>query len=79
MDYIPITEKDTKKMLDSIGVNSISELVREFIPAIPSKLNLPQAKSEFELVCHMKGLAETNNVLRCFAGAGVTITISRRL
>ena len=70
MDYIPITEKDTKKMLDSIGVNSISELVREFIPAIPSKLNLPQAKSEFELVCHMKGLAETNNVLRCFAGAG---------
>ena len=70
MDYIPITEKDTKKMLDSIGVDSISELVREFIPAIPSKLNLPQAKSEFELVCHMKGLAETNNVLRCFAGAG---------
>jgi glycine dehydrogenase subunit 1 len=70
MDYIPITGKDTKKMLDSIGVDSISELVREFIPAIPSKLNLPQAKSEFELVCHMKGLAETNNVLRCFAGAG---------
>lgn len=70
MNYIPITEKDTKKMLDSIGVDSISELVREFIPAIPNKLNLPQAKSEFELVCHMKGLAETNNVLRCFAGAG---------
>jgi glycine dehydrogenase subunit 1 len=70
MDYIPATEKNKREMLNSIGVDSISDLVREFIPAFKGKLNLPQAKSEFELIRHMKGLAESNNILRCFAGAG---------
>src|SRR5919197_5464489 len=70
MDYIPTTEKDMKEMLNAIGVGSINDLVREFIPAFTAKLNLPQAKSEFELMRHMKGLSQTNKVLRCFAGAG---------
>jgi glycine dehydrogenase subunit 1 len=70
MDYIPSTEKDTKEMLNSIGVDSISDLVREFIPAFNDKLNLPQAKSEFELKHHMRDLSERNKLLRCFAGAG---------
>jgi glycine dehydrogenase subunit 1 len=70
MDYIPTTEKDMREMLNAIGVGSINDLVREFIPAFTGKLNLPQAKSEFELMRHMKGLAQTNKVLRCFAGAG---------
>ena len=70
MDYIPATEKDIKEMLNLVGVSSINDLVREFIPAFRGKLNLPQPKSELELMGHMKGLAHTNKVLRCFIGAG---------
>jgi glycine dehydrogenase subunit 1 len=70
MDYIPATEKDIKEMLNLVGVSSINDLVREFIPAFRGKLNLPQPKSELELMGHMKGLADTNKVLRCFIGAG---------
>ena len=70
MDYIPATEKDIKEMLNIIGVTSINDLVREFIPAFRGKLNLPKPKSELVLVRHIRGLAHTNKVLRCFIGAG---------
>ncbi len=70
MDYIPATEKDKKEMLNIVGVTSINDLVRDFIPAFGGKLNLPQPKSELELVRHIRGLAHTNKVLRCFIGAG---------
>src|SRR2546422_4787060 len=70
MDFIPITEKDRRDMLNLIGVDSINDLVSEFSPVFPGKLNLPKPKSELELIRHMKGLAQTNKVLRCFAGAG---------
>ena len=70
MDYIPATEKDVQEMLNLVGVGSINDLVREFIPAFTGRLNLPQPKSELELMNHMKGLAHTNKVLRCFVGAG---------
>ncbi|TLY00077.1 MAG: aminomethyl-transferring glycine dehydrogenase subunit GcvPA [Thaumarchaeota archaeon] len=70
MDFIPITEKDRRDMLNLIGVGSINDLVSEFSPGFPGKLNLPKPKSELELIRHMKGLAQTNKVLRCFAGAG---------
>ncbi|HZB80643.1 MAG TPA: hypothetical protein VE264_05140, partial [Nitrososphaera sp.] len=65
MDYIPATEKDIKEMLNIVGVTSINDLVKEFIPAYKGKLNLPQPKSELELIRHMRGLAHTNKVLRC--------------
>ncbi|MDQ3718499.1 MAG: aminomethyl-transferring glycine dehydrogenase subunit GcvPA [Thermoproteota archaeon] len=70
MDYIPATEKDTKEMLNIVGVTSINDLVNEFIPAFRGKLNLPQPKSELELVRHIRDLAHTNKILRCFIGAG---------
>src|SRR5919108_1438286 len=70
MDYIPATERDVQEMLNLVGVGSINDLVREFIPAFTGRLNLPQPKSELELMNHMKGLAHTNKVLRCFVGAG---------
>ena len=70
MDYIPATEKDIKEMLNIVGVTSINDLVRDFIPAFRGKLNLPQPKSELELVRHIRSVAHTNKVLRCFIGAG---------
>ncbi|HEV3433231.1 MAG TPA: aminomethyl-transferring glycine dehydrogenase subunit GcvPA [Nitrososphaera sp.] len=70
MDYIPATEKDVQEMLKLIGVSSINDLIKEFNPAFSDKLNLPQPKSELELIQHMKSLANTNNLLRYFIGAG---------
>jgi glycine cleavage system P protein (glycine dehydrogenase) subunit 1 len=70
MDYIPTTEKDMKEMLNLIGVSSINDLITEFVPAFRGKLNLPEPKSELELVRHMKCLAQRNKALRCFVGAG---------
>ena len=70
MDYTPATEKDIKEMLNIIGVTSINDLVKEFIPAFTGKLNLPHPKNELELIRHMRDLAHTNKVLRCFVGAG---------
>jgi len=70
MNYIPATEKDIQEMLKLIGVTSVKELVDEFHPAFTGKLNLPQPKSEIELIQHMKGLASTNKVLRYFVGGG---------
>lgn len=70
MDYIPATEKDVQEMLKLIGVSSINDLIKGFSPAFSNKLNLPQPKSELELIQHMKSLANTNNLLRYFIGAG---------
>jgi glycine dehydrogenase subunit 1 len=70
MDYIPATEKDVREMLKLIGVSSIKDLVTDFNPAFTGKLKLPQPKSEMELMQHVKGLADTNRVLRYFVGAG---------
>lgn len=50
MDYIPATEKDIREMLKLVGVGSINELVKEFSPAFTDKLNLPQPKSELQLI-----------------------------
>lgn len=70
MDYIPITDIDRNEMLKQIGVSSIEELVREFKPLLSRRLNLPKPKSEFELMQHMRSLAQKNTILKYFVGAG---------
>lgn len=73
--YIPNTEADKKRMLESIGVNSISDLFSD-IPdnlKLNRKLNIGDAMSEMEIVSHMKGLTDKNkstDELVCFLGAG---------
>jgi len=74
--YIPNTEADKKRMLESIGVNSISDLFSD-IPddlKLNRKLNINDPMSEIEILEHMKGLAAKNKStddLICFLGAGV--------
>lgn len=73
--YIPNTEADKKRMLESIGVNSISDLFSD-IPddlKLNRKLNINDPMSEIEILEHMKGLAAKNksiDELICFLGAG---------
>ena len=72
--YSPITKEDRAEMLESIGISSQSELFSD----LPSKhinptLNLPDSKSEFDLVAEISILANSNKIpgkIPSFLGAG---------
>lgn len=74
MGYLPHTEADRQRMLESIGVDSVDELF-QVVPAAkryPS-LDLPLGLSEMGVTRLLRGLAEENTDLDhhpCFLGAG---------
>ncbi|MBI5874186.1 MAG: aminomethyl-transferring glycine dehydrogenase subunit GcvPA [Candidatus Omnitrophica bacterium] len=71
-DYIANTEKDTKDMLDAIGIKHIDDLFADIKPhQRPRSFDIPEGKSEFEVARHLKNLASKNAAgLICFVGAG---------
>ncbi len=71
-DYISNTEKDTKEMLDAIGIGCIEDLFSDIkANQRPKSFNLPEGKSEFEVVQYLKNLSEKNaGHLTYFMGAG---------
>jgi glycine dehydrogenase subunit 1 len=72
MPFIPHTEKDTREMLEAIGVSSIDELFDE-IPAelmIDSLQHVPESVSEMEISRLMRRLAKMDGSPSCFIGAG---------
>lgn len=73
--YIPNTEADKKRMLDSIGVSSMSDLFSDIPDSLKlnRKLNIDEAMSEIEIARHMKKLTDKNKSVEelvCFLGAG---------
>ena len=62
-DYLSTTERETREMLDKIGVKSIEELFED-IPADMKlkKLNLPEGKSQQETMEIMTALSKKNKV-----------------
>ncbi|MFH1050825.1 MAG: aminomethyl-transferring glycine dehydrogenase subunit GcvPA [bacterium] len=62
MAYIPNTDEERKLMLKKIGVNSFEELISNIPEQIrfEKSLNLPPQMSEFEVIKHIRGLAEKN-------------------
>jgi glycine dehydrogenase subunit 1 len=70
--YLPHTPKDIKDMLEVIGADSVDEL----FASIPKSLlidgyeNLPSVYSDDDLFRHMRALAEQNDELIVFRGAG---------
>lgn len=74
-NYIPNTNEDIKKMLDTIGVNSIDDLFND-IPKevqLDRELNLGETLSELEITKIIKELGNKNksiDELTCFLGAG---------
>ncbi len=71
--YIPHTEEDVKKMLETIGVGSLEELYLD-VPKTVSRLNLPEGKDEFSVYRSLKELESENTVVekeRIFLGAGI--------
>ncbi|WP_461206259.1 aminomethyl-transferring glycine dehydrogenase subunit GcvPA [Clostridium sp. DL1XJH146] len=73
--YIPNTEKDREKMLQSIGINSVEDLF-DIIPEdikLSRRLNLEKPMAELQVTKHMKKITDKNSScddLVCFLGAG---------
>jgi len=72
-DFIANTQRDTKEMLGAIGVASIDDLFDVITPRQrPKAFDVPQGRSEFEVMRHIKDLAAKNAAdLTLFIGAGV--------
>ncbi len=73
MSYVPNTIAEREKMLAAMGKKCIDELFVR-IPSsvkLDRALNLPQAKSEFEVIDEIQKIAAKNRVFKtCFRGAG---------
>lgn len=70
--YIPHTDEEIRRMLDVIGVESVSDLFAD-IPAsvrFNRDYNLPEAMSEVELRKFFRSLGAKNTRLTVFAGQG---------
>ncbi|MDG1296851.1 MAG: aminomethyl-transferring glycine dehydrogenase [Saprospiraceae bacterium] len=71
--------EDLQQMLDTIGVNSLDQLIDETVPAnirLEGSLNLPEGQSEFEYLQKLKQLASKNKVYDSYIGMGYYGTIT---
>lgn len=77
--HIGITERDLPKMLETVGVKSVDELIDQTIPAnirLPKPMNLPTAMTEQEFLNHVHELAKKNVIADNFIGLGYYGTIT---
>jgi glycine dehydrogenase len=71
--HIGITERDLPHMLETIGVESVEQLINETIPddiKLKKPLDLPQGISEHEFLNHLHALAKKNRVFKSYIGLG---------
>jgi len=71
--HIAPNEADTSKMLQTVGVKSLDELIDQTIPAkirLKKPLDLPTAKSEFDYLNTLRQTASKNKVFKSFIGQG---------
>lgn len=71
--HIAPNEQDTVKMLNTIGVNSIEELISQTVPSIirlKNNLDLPAARSEADYLNDLKKTASKNKVFKSYIGQG---------
>jgi glycine dehydrogenase subunit 1 len=58
VDYIPTTDSDRQDMLRKIGIHSIREITRDFVPVYNNRLPLPETLSEQELLDHLTNISK---------------------
>ncbi|MDP5101275.1 MAG: glycine dehydrogenase (aminomethyl-transferring), partial [Nonlabens sp.] len=69
---------DLQEMLDTIGVDSIEQLIYETVPAgirLQKELELDPAMSEYEFLKHIQELGNKNKQFRSFIGLGYNAAI----
>ncbi len=72
-------EHDMAKMLDVIGIKSLTQLIDETIPAsirLSEDLDLPGGMSEFEYLQHIRELGNKNKLFKTYLGLGYYGTIT---
>ncbi len=77
--HIAPNADDTKKMLETVGVNTLDQLIEETVPAkirLKNPLNLPKALSEFDYLNNLKITASKNKVFKSYIGQGYYDTIT---
>ena len=71
--HIGSSKSDTPKMLSTLGVKSIDELIGQTIPsdiAFDKILNIPEADSEHNYLKHIRKIAEKNRLFNSYIGLG---------
>ncbi len=71
--HIGIRKDDLPKMLQTIGVESIDQLIDETIPGeikLKKPLDLSKEMSEHEFLSHINALSEKNKVFKTYIGLG---------
>lgn len=77
--HIGTSPSDQQEMLDCLGLSSVAELVEQTVPdAIRDRapLNLPEARTEHEVLADLRDLADRNEVFTSLIGMGYYDTIS---
>jgi glycine dehydrogenase len=77
--HIGPNEADTKKMLQTIGADSLEQLVSNTVPPairMNHSLNIPTAMSEHEYLQHIKEVSLKNKVFKTYIGQGYYDTIT---
>ena len=76
--HIGPRENDQKQMLETIGVDSIEQLIYETVPddiLLDQELKLDKAMSEQEYLVHINELSKKNKVFKTYIGLGYHPTI----
>ena len=76
--HIGVSADDEKNMLQSVGVNSLNELIDQTVPKyihLKEKMNLPEPLTESRFIDHMKSLSQKNKNYRSYIGLGYFNTI----
>ncbi|BEG98522.1 aminomethyl-transferring glycine dehydrogenase [Bacteroides sedimenti] len=77
--HIGIEEKDMEKMLSTIGVKSLNELINQTIPSnirLKKPLNLPAPMTERAFAEHVNALGAKNKLFTSYIGMGWYDTIT---
>lgn len=76
--HIGPNKEEIKEMLNTIGVDSIEELIGETVPSkirMNKELELSEPITEFQFLIKLKKIAQKNKVYRSFIGMGYYNTI----
>ncbi|MEY4097956.1 MAG: hypothetical protein RL170_800 [Bacteroidota bacterium] len=77
--HIGPSAQDTEKMLASIGIKSVDELIEKTVPSIirsKKPMQIPEGLSEFEMLQSLKKIGDKNIVATNFIGQGYYGTIT---
>lgn len=77
--HIGPNKSDSRKMLETIGVSSLDELIDKTVPSsirLNTALNLPSPLNEYEFLQQVKATAQLNKVFKTYIGQGYYGTIT---